>query len=198
MKSHFKRTFDCLELSDERREQICAALSAHMEDPATEPPRPRKRPGRFRLPLAAAIVALAAVLSGFAFGEKIFPLLGGGKIMQYINEKGEDVVSVDTGFTVDPAVIQNGRIYFTLDGSYTDITEYCSDTSCYSYESTEEDGSRHIILIGGSPEHIGWAEYTFLSDGTFYSNATYDGIEPPEWLTNAKTVIKAQQESQQN
>lgn len=187
MKSHFKRTFDCLKLSDERQEQICAALSAHMEDPTTEPPRLRKRPGRFRLPLAAA-------LSGFAFGEKIFPLPGGGKIMQYNNEKGEDVVSVDTGFAVDPVVIQNGRIYFTLDGSYTDITEYCSDTSCYSYESIEADGSRHIILVGGSPEQIGWAEYTFLSDGTFYSNATYDGTEPPEWLTNAKAAIKAQKE----
>ena len=191
MKKHFKRTFDCLELSAESRKQICAALDAYMENPEEMPPRLKKRPGRIHLPLIAAILVIAASLTGFAFGEKVFPLLGGGKIMQYINENGEDVVSVDTGFAVDPVSIWNDRIYFTLDGSYTDITEFCSDTACYSYESSEPDGSLHIVLVGGTPEHVGWAEFTILPSGELFSNATCDSAEEPEWLINERNAIEA-------
>ena len=126
----------------------------------------------------------AAALAGFAYGEKIFPMLGGGRIMQYINEHGEDVVSVDTGFAVDPVVITDGRVYFTLDGSYRDITDQCSATTCYWYESTDPDGTHHTILVGGSIDHIGWAETTTLPDGSRFSNATYDSEEPPLWLND--------------
>lgn len=182
MKKYWKRTFDCLELSNESRERISSALTAHMRNAEKVPASVKKKSIRLRLPLIAAVLAAAAALAGFAYGEKIFPMLGGGKIMQYINENGEDVVSVDTGFAVDPVVIANNRIFFTLDGSYTDITDQCSETTCYRYESDDPDGTHHIILIGGSIDQIGWAEKTILPDGTSFSNATYYGEEKPKWL----------------
>ena len=182
MKKHWKRTFRCLKLPDESRERILSVLTAHIEEPEKIPVSTRKRPRRLRLPLVAAAIATAAALAGFAYKEKIFPMLGGGKIMQYINEYGEDVVSVDTGFAVDPVVITDGRVYFTLDGSYTDITDQCSETTCYRYESEDPDGTRHTVLIGGSIDHIGWAETVILPDGTVFSNATYYPDEPNLWL----------------
>ena len=182
MKKHWKRTFRCLELPDESRERILSVLTDHMKNPEKVSVPAGKRSRRLRLPLVAAAIATAAALAGFAYGEKIFPMLGGGRIMQYINEYGEDVVSVDTGFAVDPVVITDGRVYFTLDGSYRDITDQCSATTCYRYESTDPDGTHHTILVGGSIDHIGWAETTTLPDGSMFSNATYDSEEPPLWL----------------
>lgn len=188
MKRHWKRTFDCLELPDESRQRILSALTAHMRNAEKEPAPVKKKSARLRLPLIAAVVAAAAALAGFAYGEKIFPMLGGGRIMQYINEYGEDVVSVDTGFEVNPVVITDGRVYFTLDGSYTDITDQCSESTCYRYESTDPDGTRHIVLVGGSIEHIGWAETVILPDGTSFSNATYDKEEPHLWLNDRQST----------
>ncbi|MFG6330813.1 MAG: hypothetical protein K1W28_03110 [Lachnospiraceae bacterium] len=85
MKRHWKRTFDCLELPDESRQRILSALTAHMRNAEKEPAPVKKKSARLRLPLIAAVVAAAAALAGFAYGEKIFPMLGGGRIMQYIN-----------------------------------------------------------------------------------------------------------------
>lgn len=183
MKKHWKRTFDCLELPEESRERILSVLTDHMRNTVEEAALVKRRFPRFKLPLVAAAIAATAALAGFAYGEKIFPMLGGGKIMQYINEYGEDVVSVDTGFEVDPVVIVDNHVYFALDGSYTDITDQCSETTCYRYENDDPDGTHHIILVGGSIDQIGWAEKTTLPDGTSFSNATYYGEEKPEWLS---------------
>lgn len=185
MKYDFKRTFDAVTLSPECQERICTRLSAHTK-------RPRKKIRILRLLTAAALLVSAIALMGFAFGERITKLLGGGRIVEGIDENGEDSVSVDTGFAVDPVTIWNDHIYFTLDGSYQDITEECSDTDSYRYESCDEDGTRHIILIGGAPDHVGWAEYTLLPDGRIFSNATYDGGTKPLWLVNADTSIRAE------
>lgn len=192
MKNHFKRTFDCLELSAERQKEICSVLSAHIRDVERKPLRLRKRPGSLKILLAAAILMSAIALTGFAFGEQVYHLLGGGQIIRSVTEEGEDSVSVDTGFAVDPVIILDDQIYFTLDGSYTNITEECSETDYYSYETEETDGSRHIILVGGPSDHVGWAEFTLLSDGSFFSNATYDGEEAPEWLVRGRADVKAQ------
>ena len=54
MKYHFKRTFDCLKLSDESQERICTMLTAHMKDSANMPSRPKGIQnvcGSFWLPL---------------------------------------------------------------------------------------------------------------------------------------------------
>ncbi len=182
MRKHWKRTFCCLELPDESRKRILSVLTDHIENSEKIPVFAGEKKRRLRLPLVAAAIATAAALAGFAYGKKIFPMLGGGRIMQYINEHGEDVVSVDTGFAVDPVVIADGRVYFTLDGSYTDITDQCSATTCYRYESVDPDGTRHTVLGGGSIDHIGWAETTVLPDGSIFSNATYDPDETPRWL----------------
>lgn len=192
MKKKIKRTFDCLELSAESQERILAVLSAHIKESKKAPSRLKKRPGHLRLLLAAAVALLAMVLTGFAFGEQIFSLLGGGRIVRSVTEEGEDSVSVDTGFAVDPAVVWNDRIFFTLDSSYTDITDQCSDTDYYQYESTDPDGSRHTVLIGGTPDHVGWAEFTLLPDGAFFSNATYGSGGEPEWLAKGRDAVKEQ------
>ena len=84
MKYHFKRTFDCLKLSDESQERICTMLTAHMKDSANMPSRPKRHPKRLRILLAAAAALLAVTLTGFAFGEQIFPLLGGGRIIRSV------------------------------------------------------------------------------------------------------------------
>ena len=185
MKYDFKRTFDAVKLTPECQEKIYSRLLAHTQ-------QPKKKIRILRLLIAATLLVSAIALMGFAYGERVIRLLGGGRIIEGINENGEDSVSVDTGFAVDPVTIWNDHIYFTLDGSYQDITEECSDTDAYRYESCDEDGTRHIILIGGALEHVGWAEYTLLPDGRIFSNATYYGDTKPLWLLNADTSIRAE------
>jgi len=67
-----------------------------------------------------------------------------------------------------------------LDGSGKDITSYCSEDTFYQYERTNENGYRHVLLIGGTPDNLGWTEIVFDKNGSFVGS-TGIGSAYTEW-----------------
>lgn len=193
MNDSYKRTFDAVRLSAEQQDKIRAALSSqysgdHKEDITMNVKRRSVKLNRIMI--AAAILLFAMALVGFAYGGKIVQLLGGGSLETGKDENGNDVISMDMGFETDPVEIRDGQIYFILDGSGTNITEECSAESAYLYEIVADSGYRHVVLIGGTPENVGWAEFIWDQKGAFLgSNATYNSEEEPAWLANSRSAL---------
>jgi hypothetical protein len=143
--------------------------------------------------IAAATVLAVSMLVGFAYGNQIIQRLGGGKIETGKDSASRDFASISSGFEFDPAEVRDGQIYFILDGSDTNITSYCSETAYYQYEQVTDDGYQHIIIVGGTVDNIGWAEFVLDTDGGLSgSNATYNSVAEPQWLTSARQKLVAQ------
>ena len=126
----------------------------------------------------------------FAYGNQIINLLGGGRIESGKTNDGDDYISISTNFTVAPVEVIDGQVYFTLDGSRTDITVYCTETTFYEYEHIANNGYRHVVIIGGAPDKLGWGEFIWDENGSVVgSNATLhkdEYGETPQWLKLAE------------
>ena len=143
----------------------------------------------FRTAVIAAVVVLSLTLAGFTYGNRIIQLLGGGHFVEGKDSNGNNFASMDSGFENDPVEVRDGRIYFVLDGSDTNITNQCSEENYYQYEKVDNKGYRHVVLIGGTPEDVGMAEYIWDESGTFRGgNASYNGSEPA-WLKSAEEAL---------
>jgi hypothetical protein len=143
-----------------------------------------------RTAVVVAVFVLSLTLVGFAYGDQIIQLLGGGYIEEGKDANGGNYISIDTGFVNDPIEVRDGQIYFVLDGSNTNITDQCSEKTYYQYETVDNDGYRHVVLIGGIPDNVGMAEYIWDANGTFKgSNASYNSREEPAWLASAREAF---------
>ncbi len=193
MNNNFKRTFNAVKMSRKRQEEIRAGLSSllyekHKEGYLMSENTISSKKSRVLVIAIAAILSLSLV--GFAFGHQIIQLLGGGRIEQGKTSDGKDFVSIDAGFISDPVKVENNQIYFILDGSNTNITDQCSDSSYYKYETTDDNGYRHVVLIGGTADNIGFAEFVWDKGGNFLgSNASTSSSEKPEWLKSATSKL---------
>lgn len=126
----------------------------------------------------AAVVVLSLTLVGFAYGSQIIQLLGGGHFEEGKDSNGNNFVSMDIGFEYDPIEVRDGQIYFVLDGSDTNITNQCSEETYYQYETIDDNGYRHVVLIGGTADNVGMAEYIWDESGSFRGgNASYNSSE---------------------
>lgn len=196
MKYNYKRTFDAVRMSPEHQKRIRSELSSRFSEKQKEDNvvniksirKPRKA-------LVAAVAILASVLlAGFTFGSQIIQLLGGGRIESGTDGSGNNYTSIDAGFETDPVEIRDGQVYFVLDGSDTDITRYCTETTYYQYEQIADNGYRHVVVVGGTPDNLGWAEFVWDENGNFSgSNATTPASsngEWPEWLELANETLR--------
>lgn len=121
------------------------------------PERKRRRAGRpVRTVLIAAAVCAALLVSAVA----------GPNIIRYISPTG--VVLVENGGTnvpsttenaVAPIVLEDGCLWFVLDGERVDITDLVDEDTAYTHVSTDpESGAVSKIIVGGTPEDYGWFE----------------------------------------
>lgn len=193
MNNDFKRTFDVIKLSSKRQEEIKSELSSRLSKKHEENYIMTEKTISFRKHrvLVIVMVALLALsLAGFAYGNQIIKLLGGGGIVRGQNENGDRFISMDTGFVSDPVRIEDGQIYFILDGSNANITNQCSDSSYYKYETTNNAGYRSVVIIGGTADNIGMAEFIWDKNDEFIgNNASYKTEEEPQWLKSAKVEL---------
>jgi len=144
----------------------------------------------FRTAVVVAVFVLSLTLVGFAYGNQIIQLLGGGHIEEGKDANGDNYISMDSGFVNDPIEVRNSQIYFVLDGSNTNITDQCSEKTYYQYETVDNNGYRHVVLIGGTPDDVGMAEYIWDESGAFRgSNASYNSSEEPAWLISARKAL---------
>lgn len=88
---------------------------------------------------------------------------------------------VTSGTATDMVEVIDGRVYFTFNG--TDITEYCSETTYFRHDVTDEQGVSHVFLIGGELDSIGWTEILFLENGkrVSHSDLMTEGEDKPAW-----------------
>lgn len=61
--------------------------------------------------------------------------------------------------------VEDEKIYFTYNGAREDITDKCSEDTYFKHEFTDEDGLRHVLIVGGTPDKAGSAEYIISKDG---------------------------------
>ena len=145
----------------------------------------------------AAVMLMGVLSFGTAFAasadfrEAVIGFFTGGFVEQGIDEQGYYSVYFHDAGNSDPITVRDGQIYFVMDGSEINITEQCSETTYYSYETTDADGNYHVLLVGGTPDNVGWAELIFENDSTKTGPMVigeYEG-EEPEWLLAGKKAF---------
>ena len=135
-----------------------------------------------KLMIVAALVA-ALLLVGFTFAPMIIEMISGRTVEWDENH-------LFASGTADSIVeVQDGHVYFTLDNS--DITEYCSETTYFRYDYTDEQGISHVFLIGGELDTIGWTEILFLENGKRLSHSNYmtENDNPPVWYVKGNAEV---------
>lgn len=190
MKYDYQRTFDAVNMPQEHQERIRSVLTDHVA--ATQGTNiimsRKKKP--VRLLAVAALVTLLLAFAGFTFGDQIIRLLGGGTFEHSEGNWGNSTVSMSSGFETDPVEVKDSQVYFMLDGSSRNITAQCTEETYYQYETIDANGNRHVVLVGGTPENIGWAEFLWTKGGKFAgSNATHLEGEEPAWLRTARATL---------
>ena len=201
MKSNYKQAFDAIRMPPERQEQIRSELSARIYEKPMEDNIVNIKSRSTKKLVAVLVAAILAVslstFVAFAYGDQIIQLLGGGQIKSGITEEGSHYTSM-TMSTDDPAPVEvrDGKVYFVLDGTDTDITGYCTETTYYQYEKNADNGYRHIFIVGGSPDDLGWAEYIWDEAGkpvgsTSVLPAGYNADEKPIWLELADEAFQS-------
>ena len=104
----------------------------------------KKRPAPLKMALLAAALAVASVLC-IAAGLKRVAL-------EFDNDEPLD-------FRNDPVQLEDGRIFFVLDGQRTDITDQINSETPYIYDdSNPSAGTFHYLIVGGTPDRYGWLE----------------------------------------
>ena len=187
MQKNYKQTFDEVSMGQERNEQIRDALSTRYHELRkddilnTKPIIYKTRKIAF---VAAAIALISVLLLGFAYGAQIIDMLSGGHIETSANS---------TSITVPewtPVEVRDERVYFVLDGSGTDITSYCTDETFFQYERMADNGSRHVVIVGGYPDNLGWAEFIWDNNNEFIASSSIrPGDNTPIWYNNARVEL---------
>ena len=77
----------------------------------------------------------------------------------------------------------------------TDITDKCSTDTYFRYDYTDADHITHVIVIGGTADDYGYAEYLFDADGTYIFNNMNVSSDTPAWFVNAEKDLGVDAES---
>ena len=147
------------------------------------------------LPLAAAVILLLAVGMGtYAAKPSLFGW-GGNFEVRDTGHGTESVLHTDS--LVDPVEVEDGRLWFIVNGEHIDITDEISETEPFLYQYTDESGVIHYWLVGkNGPElwNWGYGEYLYKPEENWmagYSARTNlgPGTEGPAWLENGRNQI---------
>ncbi len=129
---------------------------------AKAPAAKKRAPGRKKLLLAAALAAVMVALAGAGLPSVIYRLAAGGTL-EFMEDAESRTVTYRQGNP--PIALEDGRLYFVLDGQHTDLTGQISEDTPYLYDAgdPEQDLVCYLIL-GGTPDNYGWMEWTSVPD----------------------------------
>ncbi|MBQ9200177.1 MAG: hypothetical protein IJ141_08370 [Lachnospiraceae bacterium] len=85
-------------------------------------------------------------------------------------DETKTTINYDDANAKDYYSVEDGRLYFVFNDIKQDITDECSEDDYFKYEYTDEDSYRHVIIVGGTVDNPGWAEYIFDKDGNYIFN----------------------------
>ncbi|MBD5168703.1 MAG: hypothetical protein HDT20_01010 [Oscillibacter sp.] len=152
MKTEYSRMMGQIMLSGEKKVEIAALLTQ---------PRRRRFPAA-KLVLAAALVlgGLLCVASGVP-GRSPYHFANGGSFS--IDAYGSRFACGDSSYC--PVEIRDGRMWLIVDGQETDITDLVDEETPYIYTRTDPiSGIEGYMIVGGTPEDFGWAEFCVGDD----------------------------------
>ena len=72
--------------------------------------------------------------------------------------------------------VEDGKLYFTYDGEKKDITAECDESRYFKHEFTDDNGLRHVLVVGGTVENPGSVEYIFDKDGRMFFSTSVGGV----------------------
>ena len=210
MEMNYKQTFDAVCIPTKSREQIRSILSSRFSENEKEDSVSNcvintvtntaintvinnKNRKRLITVLLAAIISISLLsAAALAYGSQIINMLGGSYIESGKNKDGSHYTSI-TIYDNNPAEVSDGKVFITLDGIETDITSYCTETTFFKYEKTDENGYRHILVIGGAPDNLGWADFVWDEKGQYLGSGTVHmpgpNYENPIWLERARAML---------
>lgn len=191
MYERIKKAFDPVELDRRKNAQMREKLLRLQQCKEEELMHKHTMPRKLAAVLAIIATILALTLVSYAATQGIRYFTGAS--IQYEKTDDGGVITYgqfDTDKAIPPAKVVNGKLIFTLDGSSLDITDLCSETEYYRYDSTDPDGYRHTLIIGGTPEDWGYAEYIWL-DHCRSGHISVKG-EKPQWLINAEAELNSE------
>ena len=152
----------------------------------------------------------------YAFNTKIG---NGGEIAleEYTSDEINDVslISLELKGNEDIEYFtqEDGRLFFVFEDIKEDITDICTGDNFYSHEYYDEDGVRHVIVVGCNNGEPQCAEYTFNENGYVFclapcieNSAPEDNLHlylvnsplnrdiryeegKPDWLANAEKAL---------
>jgi len=197
MKFDTKRAYDAVRMSPERQQQIRSTLSSRYDQKEDIMMKSRSTKRLATVLIAAALSLLLFTITAFAYGDQIIQLLGGGRIEMGKTDDGKVYISLYS-FEEKSVELRDGRVYFILDGNDTDITSYCTEATYYAYEKFADNDIRHVFIVGGAPDDLGWAEFIWNAEGDRLGSSTaYQEVlgedgesEKPEWLKLAERTFR--------
>lgn len=119
-------------------------------------PAKQKMPRRKKLLLAGALAAVLAVLVGAGFPSKLYQL-GTGSV-EFYRDADSKTIRYEGG-TI-PLVVEDGRLFYVLDGEHIDAAELMDEDTPYIRDLSDpgEDMICYLIM-GGTPENYGWFQW---------------------------------------
>lgn len=194
----YQKTFDQVALPEDRADSIRTVLASRCSRMETEANMKHTFLRRPTAVLAAVLLIGALSVTAFAYGERIvervYTFMTGGTIEQSVDENGTSLSGVSIGTEQSPLEIrEDGSIWLTVNGETLDITGEFSYTEPYIYDGTGEDGLRHVLVVGGETDAIGWSEFLWdengLPAGGTSQLGTPAGREDAPWLEAALETL---------
>lgn len=96
-------------------------------------------------------------------------LYDGSILKEYTDDKGVTVTLLDRRNAADILTLENGRLFLSLNGEKTDITNKISKEEPYIVKAENlYTNSAHYIAIGGEPKENGWGCVEIYKNGQQY------------------------------
>ena len=159
MMSSYWRMMEQVTLSDRKKEEIMEML----ENKGTQK---RRMPSVKALVLAAALAVGCALSIAAGLPAQVYNFVTGGSVV--VEPGGAEVNFTLTGDEeVSPVIVENGRLMLEADGQKLDITDKVDENTPYVQERTDPaTGNKGYLVVGGTVEDFGWAEFFLTEDGT--------------------------------
>lgn len=189
MENLIKSTFDKIEMDSNAKEAVRDTL-LHERKQNYSWIRCAACAAAFIAVLFAVPATRTAIVHAAEYLTHIFHTLDGSEI---IYEETDNMVKFT--FEISDAhytEVADGRLYFVLGDIREDVTELCSESTYFRYETAGSDGGKTVIFIGGTIEDNGWIELLFDADGNYvfgkrkvHSVDFADSDEMPAWADAA-------------
>ena len=125
---------------------------------------------------AAAALAVGATAATVAIMQGSVKNAAGATYNYEISDGGYEIrlEPADYGSVL---TLEDGRLYFNINGDSTDVTDLMDNQTPYIYAYTNADtGLKNYMVLGGTPEEYYFIDLTYLEGIGWHGDGALDGI----------------------